>query len=278
MPELRGSMPEMKRRPGEHAHDRDDHKEFPLEETTEELIRDKDHEKLLALEKGLRMIDLLLRELQIPYKIIGSTALALHATERHEPLPKIPDDIDIALKKHDDLKKILRYFQEVNPAHITFGEPKRVGQRALILQGSLHIGNDEVPFELMADTEIVPDTAWTSQKSIEGIPVLTGEELHRQYGNIAKIEENVERHAQRMLMNLTEKLSPQDEFLTRRIAERMVMLFPEQNQEFQNELGAALVHFLKTRDATSAERFIVTKLLKRKAKDRRMTTGTFKSA
>ncbi|NBS69637.1 hypothetical protein EBT31_12095 [bacterium] len=271
-------MPEMKHHPGEHAHNRDVHKKFPLEETTEELIRDKDHEKLLALEKGLQMIDLLLRELQIPYKIIGSTALALHATERHEPLPKIPDDIDIALRKRDDLEKILRYFQEVHPAHITFSEPKRVGQRALILQGSLRIGNGEVPFELMADTEIVPDTAWTSQKSIEGIPVLTGEELHRQYGNIAKIEENVERHAQRILMNLTEKLSPQDELLTHHIAERMIVLFPEQSRKFRSELGTALVHFLKTHDATSAEQFIVTNLLKRKAKDRRMTKGALKSA
>ncbi len=235
------------------------------EESTDDLLRNAEQEKLRATEEALFALHQILIELNIPYRLIGSTALAIYKKQEGEKVETQPDDIDIALKTHGDLLKILKYANDTSPQNIRIEEPHRIGERALMAKGTYTVGNHEIPFEFMADTEIVPNNAWEENRTIQGISVLAPQYLKEQYGNVAKIETRAKNHAQRIYAWITKHIGEGDTLQAKsdKAARIIIKLFPDTSQELQAQLGSAIV---QAQQGNAVQ--IILEMMGRKAKDR----------
>ena len=181
----------------------------------------------------------------IPYRILGSAAHFLHNADHFLQKGTLPDDIDIAVQNGDDLEKIFRRMSDYKDTvgtqkiHIICNAIHRIDESAQVFSGFLCIENKKIPFEIFSNTAIIPKTTWSDNTKREGISLLSGEDLRKQYGEIAKREAMVWEETSQFLQSLINKART-EEAGSEKIARMLLDRFPDTN----NSKTRAIVHAL----------------------------------
>ncbi len=173
----------------------------------------------------------------IPYRVFGSSSLLLYAEHASHGQERTPNDLDIAIEHPEDLGVVARRLEAFAKEHsdytITLHEPHRLTTRAWVLSGSLANPKDhqEIPFEIFAATEIIPQETWATRATvIRGIPTLPPHLLRKQYRLVAEREARVWNDTSELAkMLLTAIQADQTNDVARALAKR----FPENPQAQQ---------------------------------------------